>query len=145
MKHNVIILGFTCLTFALTACQSTPSKFNGITGYEIESQSSDHAILSYTLASRDNKRIDIDKLKKACQKSLKQNLDYKIQILSVSEIVNPQNQRTDPQGIRLGQTRTSFGLSNTLNTYSNENYATHQALESRPSTLQVVRYVCSTR
>lgn len=145
MKRNVIILSFSCIAFALTACQSTPSKFNGVTGYEIESMSKENTTLSYTMAGRNNKPVDINKLQKACQKALKENFDYKIQILSITEIANPKNQSSNIQGIRLGQTRTSFGLSNTMNTNSNQNYATNQALENQPSTLQVVRYICSTR
>ena len=46
-------------------------------------------------------------------------------------------------GRQIGQSRTSVGLSNTQGLYSDQDYATRQALEARPSTLRVVRYTCS--
>ncbi|WP_406741391.1 hypothetical protein [Acinetobacter shaoyimingii] len=142
MKHFTII-ALSSFTVILAACQTTPRQFNGLTGYEVESKSSDHATIAYTLSSRSNQQFDETKLQRACQKVLNSTQAYKLDILSVNEIANPKAQANDMQAVQLGQSRTSFGLSNTMNPYSNEDYGTRQALENRPSTLQVVRYTCS--
>lgn len=58
------------------------------------------------------------------------------------EIANPK-QDTDQFGHQIGNTRAQFAFSNTQDLHSQQNYATLQALEARPSTLQVIRYTCS--
>ncbi|MBH8464257.1 hypothetical protein I8Q97_28690, partial [Klebsiella pneumoniae] len=55
----------------------------------------------------------------------------------------PNPAKDEHYGIQLGETRASFGLSNTPSLNNGEDYATRQALEARPSTLKVVRYTCS--
>lgn len=107
-----------------------------------ESQSTDRATLAYTLAVRQNQTIDEQKLQRACQKVLGLNKQYKLTILSISEIANPEIQ-TPQYGKPLGQSRTSISLSNTPDLYNSENMATRQSLDAHPSTLSVVRYTCS--
>ncbi len=140
---KITFLGLGCLMLGLTACQTTPRQYNGVTGYQIENQSSNSATLAYTLSGRADRDLDEDKLQRACKKVLGENKSYKIAVLSVNEIINPQTVSNDQQSVQLGHSRTSFGLSNTPNLNNSEDYATRQALETRPSTLHVVRYTCS--
>lgn len=140
---KITFLGLGCLMLGLTACQTTPRQYNGVTGYQIENQSSNSATLAYTLSGRADRDLDEDKLQRACKKVLGENKSYKIAVLSVNEIINPQTMSNDQQSVQLGHSRTSFGLSNTPNLNNSEDYATRQALETRPSTLHVVRYTCS--
>ncbi|WP_010113185.1 hypothetical protein [Acinetobacter sp. P8-3-8] len=140
---KITFLGLGCLMLGLTACQTTPRQYNGVTGYQIENQSSNSATLAYTLSGRADRDLDEDKLQRACKKVLGENKSYKIAVLSVNEIINPQTASNDQKGVQLGHSRTSFGLSNTPNLNNSEDYATRQALETRPSTLHVVRYTCS--
>lgn len=143
MKKTHQILAFTLVSMALSACQTTPRQYNGMTGYQIENQSANSATLAYTLAGRKDQQLDKNKLIRACQKVLGTKQNYQINVLSVNEIINPSLGQKDQKNIKLGQTRTSFGLSNTQTSTSSEDYATRQALETRPSTLSVVRYTCS--
>lgn len=143
MKKIQNIIGLTMLTIAITACQTTPRQFNGMTGYQIENKSTNSATLAYTLAGRSDLKLDENKLQRACQKVLNTTQNYKLNILSINEIMNPSLGQNNEQAVQLGQSRTSFGLSNTQSLNSSEDYATRQALESRPSSLQVVRYTCS--
>jgi len=99
------------------------------------------ATLAYTLASRTNQQLDERKLQRACQNVLGAQKVYKLSVLSINEISNPAQQ--EHYGVQLGETRASFGLSNTPSLNNGEDYATRQALEARPSTLKVVRYTCS--
>lgn len=62
-------------------------------------------------------------------------------MLSVNEIVNPTQE--EQYGVKIGNSRATFGLSNSPDLNNSEGYATRQALEARPSTLKVVRYTCS--
>ncbi|WP_407307539.1 hypothetical protein [Acinetobacter sp.] len=142
MNNTYKLLGLGFITLGLTACQSTPSEYNGNVGYQIESQSSNSATLAYTLAGRQNQQVDERKLQRACQKVLGSDKQYKLDILSISEIANPVIQT--PQFSRqLGQSRTSVSLSNTPDLHNTEDLATREALEARPTTLSVVRYTCS--
>lgn len=135
-------LGVTVLVLA--ACQTTPRTYNGTTGYQVESISENSsATLAYTLSGRADRDLDEDKLQRACQKVLETNKKFKLTVLSINEIINPQTQSNEQTGLQLGQSRTSFGLSNTPSLNNSEDYATRQALETRPSTLHVVRYTCS--
>ena len=86
--------------------------------------------------------MDADKLQRACQKVLGANKNYKISVLSTNEIINPQTAK-DQAGVQLGHSRTSFGLSNTPSLNNSEDYATRQALDTRPGTLHVVRCTCA--
>ena len=143
MKKIQSLIGLTVMTLAITACQTTPRQFNGMTGYQIENQSTNSATLAYTLSGRSDQKIDENKLQRACQKVLNSNQSYKLSVLSINEIINPSLGQKDSRSVQLGQSRTSFGLSNTQSITSSEDIATRQALESRPSTLSVVRYTCS--
>ena len=134
-------LGMSIL--ALAACQTAPRSFNGTTGYQIENQTANSATLAYTLSGRADRDLDVDKLQRACQKVLGAGKTYKISVLSTNEIINPQAVSEVKDGVQLGHSRTSFGLSNTPSLNNSEDYATRQALETRPSTLHVVRYTCS--
>ena len=140
---KITIVGLGLATLVLTACQTTPRQYNGATGYQIENQTSNSATLAYTLAGRSDRDLDVDKLQRACKKVLGETKTYKISVLSVNEIINPQIAENSKNGVQLGHSRTSFGLSNTQTNTSSENYATRQALDTRPSTLHVVRYTCS--
>ena len=140
---NMKILSLGCIILGLAACQTTPRHYNGTTGYQIESQTANSAVLAYTLAGRSDRKLDIDKLQRACQKVLGPNKSYKISVLSINEIANPAAMPQDKYAVQLGKSRTSIGLSNTPSLTNGEDYATRQALDTRPSILSVVRYRCS--
>lgn len=125
----------------ITACQSTPHQFNGVTGYQIENKTTTSATIAYTLAARNNQDLDEKKLQHACNQVLGIGKTYKISILSVNEIINTAQQ--EQYGVKLGNSRATFGLSNSPDFNNSKGYATRQALETRPSTLKVVRYTCS--
>ena len=138
-KTNLLII--VSGTLLVAACQSTPHQYNGVTGYEIESKTATSATLAYTLAARGNSDVDEKKLQHACKQVLGMEKTYKISILSVNEIMNPTKQ--EQYGVQLGNSRATFGLSNSPDLNNTEGYATRQALETRPTTLKVVRYTCS--
>lgn len=140
---NIKILGLGCIVLALAGCQSTPRQFNGATGYQIERQDKNSATLAYTLAGRADRKMDEDKLQRACRKVLDANKTYKLNVLSINEIANPAFAATDKHAVQLGNSRTSFRLSDTPSLNNSEDYATRQALDTRPSTLRVVRYTCN--
>jgi len=141
--RNIKVIGLSCALLALAGCQTTPRQYNGITGYQIESQDNNSATLVYTLAGRVDRKLDEDKLQRACQKVLNNNKTYQLKLLSVNEIANPAAAAPEQQGIKLGKLNTSFSLSDTPNLNNSEGYATRQALETKPSTLRVVRYTCT--
>ena len=138
-KPNLLIIVSGQLLVA--ACQSTPHQYNGVTGYEIENKTPTSATLAYTLAARGNSEVDEKKLQHACKQVLGMEKTYKISILNVNEIMNPTKQ--EQYGVQLGNSRATFGLSNSPDLNNTEGYATRQALETRPTTLKVVRYTCS--
>ena len=138
-KTNLLII--VSGTLLVAACQSTPHQYNGVTGYKIENKTKNSATLTYTLAARGNSDVDEKKLQHACKQVLGMEKTYKISILSVNEIMNPTKQ--EQYGVQLGNSRATFGLSNSPDLNNTEGYATRQALETRPTTLKVVRYTCS--
>ena len=138
-KTNLLII--VSGTLLVAACQSTPHQYNGVTGYKIENKTATSATLTYTLAARGNSEVDEKKLQHACKQVLGMEKTYKISILSVNEIMNPTKQ--EQYGVQLGNSRATFGLSNSPDLNNTEGYATRQALETRPTTLKVVRYTCS--
>ena len=138
-KTNLLII--VSGTLLVAACQSTPHQYNGVTGYEIENKTPTSATLAYTLAARGNSEVDEKKLQHACKQVLGMEKTYKISILSSNEIMNPTKQ--EQYGVQLGNSRATFGLSNSPDLNNSESYATRQALETRPTTLKVVRYTCS--
>ena len=138
-KTNLLII--VSGTLLVAACQSTPHQYNGVTGYKIENKTTTSATLTYTLAARGNSEVDEKKLQHACKQVLGMEKTYKISILSVNEIMNPTKQ--EQYGVQLGNSRATFGLSNSPDLNNSESYATRQALETRPTTLKVVRYTCS--
>ena len=138
-KLHMFIL--TSSVLFMTACQSNPHQYNGTKGYQVETQTSNSATLTYTLAVHHNQQIDQKKLQQACKKVLGTEKNYKISILSMNEIMNPT--QAEEYGIKLGNSRAKFGLSNAPNLNNSEGYATHQALDTQPATLKVVRYTCS--
>lgn len=140
---KIILPSSVLLCVLMTACQTTPQQYNGNTGYQIEQKSAQTATLAYTLALRANQSLDENKLQTACQQVLGASRTYKISVLSVNEIPNPAANTSENYGVQLGQSRASFGLSNTPNLNNSEDYATRQALEARPATLRVVRYTCA--
>ena len=143
MNNTYKLLGLGFMALGLAACQSTPLQYNGNVGYQIESQSPNSATLAYTLAGRQNQQVDERKLQRACQKVLGTNKTYKLQILSMSEIANPAATQTEQFGRQIGNTRATFGLSNTPDLRNTDNLGAQQALDTRPATLRVVRYTCS--
>ena len=138
-KTNLLII--VSGTLLVAACQSTPHQYNGVTGYKIENKTTTSATLTYTLAARGNSDVDEKKLQHACKEVLGMEKTYKISILNVNEIMNPTKQ--EQYGVQLGNSRATFGLSNSPDLNNTEGYATRQALETRPTTLKVVRYTCS--
>ena len=138
-KTNLLII--VSGTLLVAACQSTPHQYNGVTGYKIENKTTTSATLTYTLAARGNSEVDEKKLQHACKQVLGMEKTYKISILNVNEIMNPTKQ--EQYGVQLGNSRATFGLSNSPDLNNTEGYATRQALETRPTTLKVVRYTCS--
>ena len=138
-KINLLII--VSATLLVAACQSTPHQYNGVTGYKIENKTPTSATLAYTLAARGNSEVDEKKLQHACKQVLGMEKTYKISILSSNEIMNPTKQ--EQYGVQLGNSRATFGLSNSPDLNNSEGYATRQALETRPTTLKVVRYTCS--
>lgn len=144
MKKTVVMLGISVLGLALSACQILPEQNNNsFVGYKIESKTENTATLAYTLAGRQNQQRDESKLQRACQKELGAHKTYKLNILSVNEVANPNANPQDTYGRQIGQSRTTISLSNTPGLHSSENYATRQALAARPSMLRIVRYNCS--
>lgn len=127
-------------TILITACQTTAHVHNGLSGYEIESKSNETAVLSYTLAETNNTRKEQLKLQHACQQVLDRTKKYQIKILSENTMVTPEVKAQ--QNIQIGQSKASFGLSNTQSSTSDQTIATNLALDTRPSTLKVVRYLC---
>ena len=138
-KTNLLII--VSGTLLVAACQSTPHQYNGVTGYKIENKTTTSATLAYTLAARGNRDVDEKKLQHACKQVLGMEKTYKISILSSTEIMNPTKQ--EQYGVQLGNSRATFGLSTSPDLNNSEGYATRQALETRPTTLKVVRYTCS--
>ena len=138
-KTNLLII--VSGTLLVAACQSTPHQYNGVTGYKIENKTTTSATLTYTLAARGNSEVDEKKLQHACKQVLGMEKTYKISIRNVNEIMNPTKQ--EQYGVQLGNSRATFGLSNSPDLNNTEGYATRQALETRPTTLKVVRYTCS--
>jgi hypothetical protein len=64
----------------ITACQSTPHQFNGVTGYQIENKTTTSATIAYTLATRNNQDLDEKKLQHACNQVLGIGKTYKISL-----------------------------------------------------------------
>ena len=143
MKIALKLLTLGCCTTLLAACQSTPQTYNGHAGYQIEAQNDASATLAYTLAGRQNQQLDENKLQRACQKVLGINKTFKLSILSINEIANPAAAQTEQFGRQIGNSRASFGLSNTPDLRNSDNLGAQQALDARPATLRVVRYTCS--
>ncbi|AZN69593.1 hypothetical protein F4U02_02795 [Acinetobacter haemolyticus] len=138
-KTNLLfIVGGTLL---ITACQSTSHQYNGEKGYQIESKTATSATIAYTLSARGNANLDEKKLQHACKQVLGVEKNYKLNILSTNEIMNPTKQ--EQYGVQLGNSRATFGLSNSPDFNNTTGYATRQALEAKPTTLTVVRYTCS--
>ena len=128
-------------TLLIAACQTSSHQYNGAKGYQIEDKTATSATIAYTLSARGNANLDEKKLQHACKQVLGAEKNYKISILSTNEIMNPATQ--EKYGVQLGTSRTTFGLSNSPDLNNSEGYATRQALETRPTTLTVVRYTCS--
>ena len=143
MKIALKLFTIGCCTTFLAACQSTPQTYNGHAGYQIEAQNATSATLAYTLAGRQNQQLDENKLQRACQKVLGINKTFKLSILSINEIANPAAAQTEQFGRQIGNSRASFGLSNTPDLRNSDNLGAQQALDARPATLRVVRYTCS--
>lgn len=143
MKKSLQIIGMGVTAFVLAACQSTSKPFNGTTGFQVESQTENTATIRYTTAGKQNSVKDEHKFQAACQQTLGQNKNYSIQILSSQEIAHPNTISSDQYGRQIGNTNTKFGLSNTPDLYNSDNLGARDALNVSPSTLRVVRYICS--
>ena len=123
-------------------CQTTAQQFNGKSGYEIVSQSKQTTTLKYTLSANADQAKVQAKLQSACQQVLGSDKTYMINILGSSE-VNTQVTNPSAQGVNIGQTRATFGLSNTPSLSGTDDYASRQGLETQPRTLNVILYTCS--
>lgn len=139
MKNYILFLAMAS-ALTLTACQSTPQKFNGQTGYEVLERSENTATLNYTLSGRTSQ--DESRLQAACRNVLGHSKTYNIRILSSQEIVNPTAEQVH-YGRQLGSSRTQISLSNTPDLYNSENPGVREALEARPTTVRVIRFSCS--
>lgn len=102
MNKTVITFGLSLLTLVLSACQTAPRQFNGMTGYVVEEQNQDRLTMSYTLAIRSDLKPDESKLIKACQKITGSNQAYTINILSINEIPNPSQLLKEHESIQIG-------------------------------------------
>jgi len=142
MKKSLLFL-ITGSVIVLTACQSTPRQYNCNTGYQVENKTASSATLAYTLAGRSNQQLDERKLQRACQQVLGTTQTYKLSILSINEIANPAANQSSQDGLQVGNSRMSVGLMDSPSLNNSEGYATRQALDTKPSTLKVVRYTCS--
>ncbi|MPW43964.1 hypothetical protein [Acinetobacter guerrae] len=142
MKKTLLLL-ISGSVIVLSACQSTPRQYNGNTGYQVENKTVSSATLAYTLAGRSNRELDERKLQRACQQVLGTTKTYKLSILSVNEIANPASNQSNHDGLQVGNSRMSVGLMDSPSLNNSEGYATRQALDTKPSTLKVVRYTCS--
>ena len=87
--------------------------------------------------------LDERKLQRACQQVLGTTQTYKSSILSINEIANPAANQSSQDGLQVGNSRMSVGLMDSPSLNNSEGYATRQALDTKPSTLKVVRYTCS--
>ncbi len=143
MKKLCTVVSFAIAAVYLTGCQTTAQKYNGVVGYQIENQTKNSATLVYTLALRQNQKLDETKLIRACTDVLGKQNNYSIQVLSATEIANPEPAKTETLTKQLGNTRTSIGFSDTPSLYGSEGYAMRNSLDARPSTLRVVRYTCN--
>lgn len=141
MKMTLKLLGLSAFALGLAACQNIPQSYNGNSGYQVETKTENSAIISYTLAIHANQAVNQNKLQNTCKKVLGANQNYKIEILSTNEIANPATLPT-ANGVQIGKTRTTFGLSNT-SVSNDDDYAMRNAMQTRPNTLTVVRYRCS--
>ena len=135
MKKSLLFL-ITGSVIVLTACQSTPRQYNGNTGYQVENKTASSATLAYTLAGRSNQQLDERQVLGTTQ-------TYKLSILSINEIANPAANQSSQDGLQVGNSRMSVGLMDSPSLNNSEGYATRQALDTKPSTLKVVRYTCS--
>ena len=141
MQAQILIISMLSV-ITLSACQTTAQQFNGKSGYEIVSQSKQTTTLKYTLsANADQAKIQA-KLQSACQQVLGSDKTYMINILGSSE-VNTQANNPSAQGVNIGQTRATFGLSNTPSLSGIDDHASRQGLETQPRTLNVILYTCS--
>ena len=142
MKKTISLLAISCFGL-LVGCQSTSQQFNGKTGYQVEQHTANQATISYTLASDRNPAKEAIKLQDACKQTLGLQKNYQVQIVSSQEIANPIQQR-EQSNIQLGNSRTSFGFSNTPHLNNNqEAYAARQVDETKPAMLKIVRFTCS--
>lgn len=141
MQAQILIISMLSV-ITLSACQTTAQQFNGKSGYEIVSQSKQTTTLKYTLsANADQAKIQA-KLQSACQQVLGSDKTYMINILGSNE-VNTQANNPSAQGVNIGQTRATFGLTNTPSLSGADDYASLQGLETQPRTLNVILYTCS--
>lgn len=139
--HKTVQVGTIAVLLGLSGCKSVPMAYNGTTGYQVIQVSQDQAQLRYTLAARSNNALDQNKLQAACQKVLNGSKSYQLEILTVQEIAYPQGS-TENFGIELPKTQAKFALSNTQGQYNTDNSGMQQALDSKPSTLNIVDYRC---
>lgn len=140
MNKSISLLGLSTIMLGMTACQNMPQRYNGNSGYQIESQSSQSAVISYTMAVPQNQQPNLKKLENACSKVLSTGHQYNVTILSTNEIANPANMPTQ-YGVNIGKSQTSFGLVGKTNSIDNPTART--ALNTHPEMLQVIRYQCN--
>ncbi|WP_111892741.1 hypothetical protein [Acinetobacter sp. MB5] len=141
MKMTLTLLGLSAFALGLSACQNIPQRYNGNSGYQVESRTENSAIISYTLAIHANQVANQNKLQNTCKEVLGEHQNYNIEILSTDEIANPATLPT-ANGVQIGKTHTTFGLGTTSNSNDND-YAMRNAMQTRPKTLTVVRFRCS--
>lgn len=142
MKKICTALTASNLLFIISACQTTSQTYNGHTGYQIEQNSAQSAVISYTLAIKENTNKTTAKLQSACKKVIGRQQNYKIDILSNSEMINPANNPSS-YGIGIGQSKTSFELAQINNDGTDQSSAARTAINTHPQVLNIIRYRCT--
>ncbi len=141
---SAIITTLAISSLALLAgCQSI-QPYDGTTGYQRQSSSTNQLILSYTLDGKSTDAITQQKLKKACAKELglALNTPVSINIIDQKEFANLKQGQADST-VRVANTQsTSFGLSSTPKLSNTSNTANIDLLGSKPSTLKQVTVEC---
>lgn len=140
MKKTTGIFAVICLSTFMTACQTTSQEFNGKSGYQIIDKTASTATMNYILSG--HAKYDQHKLQASCQSVLGAQRNYTVNVLNTQEIVNSTVEPVN-YGRQIGNSRTSIGLSNTPDLHNNDNLATREALEVRPTMLRSIRYTCS--
>lgn len=140
MNKLLVLLGVASV---LTACQSVPKVYNGVSGYQVEYKTENSAIFSYTLSHKTAQKLDAVKLQAVCQQILAQDTQYTVQELTRQEVTDVERLRNEQYEVNIGNSKVKFGLMNSPDLYNSQGYATQEMLAKRPQTLLKIRYRCN--